>query len=56
VSSRAPRNDSAGEDWSGQHSEAALVAHVRDRVACYRSAPVNERIVDEFDALAARWR
>jgi hypothetical protein len=29
---------------------------VRDRVDCYLSAPVIERIVDEFDALTARWR
>jgi len=56
LSSRAARSDSAGEDWSGEHSEAALVAHVRDRVDCYLSAPVIERIVDEFDALTARWR
>lgn len=40
-----------GEDWSTQHSEAALVAHVRDRVDHYLSLPVVSRVRDEFTAL-----
>jgi hypothetical protein len=40
-----------GEDWSGEHSDAALVEHVRGRVACYLSAPVIDAVRAEFDAL-----
>lgn len=54
LSSHEAHNDSGGEDWSQRHSEAALVAHVRDRVNCYLSAPVIERIVEEFAALQPR--
>ncbi|HET7528600.1 MAG TPA: hypothetical protein VFK10_21855, partial [Burkholderiaceae bacterium] len=51
LSPRAASGDSAGEDWSSDHSAAALIAHVRERVDCYLSAPIIERIVDEFVAL-----
>jgi thiamine kinase-like enzyme len=43
--------DAGGEDWSASQSDAALVAHVRNRVDHYLSAGVVERIRDEFDAL-----
>ena len=56
LSGRAARADAHGEDWSQDLSDAALVAHVRDRVDCYLSAPVIERIVDEFAALQSRWQ
>jgi thiamine kinase-like enzyme len=56
LSRRAARSDASGEDWSQQLSDAALVAHVRDRVDCYLSAPVIARIVEEFAALESRWR
>jgi hypothetical protein len=51
LSPKAARADSGGEDWSSAHSEDRLVAHVRDRVDCYLSAPVIERIVEEFALL-----
>jgi hypothetical protein len=38
LSRRAPRLDADGEDWSAAHSDAALVAHVRERVLHYLSA------------------
>lgn len=41
----------AGEDWSTDLSEAALVAHVRGRVDHYLSAPTIERVLDEIDRL-----
>ena len=40
----------AGEDWSTDLSEPALIAHVRGRVEHYLSAPVVERVLDEIDA------
>lgn len=43
-----------GEDWSAQRSEAALVAHVRERVDHYLSPQGIERAMDEFAALRAR--
>lgn len=55
-SQRGARSDAHGEDWSQDLSDAALVAHVRNRVDCYLSAAVVERIVDEFAALQRRWR
>lgn len=39
-----------GEDWSAERSEAALVAHVRDRVDHYLSLAVVQRVVDGFDS------
>ena len=45
----------AGEDWSTEHSEAALAAHVRGRVDHYLSAPVLTRVQDELQALQAEF-
>ena len=55
LSPRAARDSSGGEDLSSAHSEDRLVAHVRERVDCYLSATVIERIVDEFAALERRF-
>ncbi len=44
-----------GEDWSGEHSDAALVAHVRERVDHYLSAAVVGRVIDEFAELEREW-
>ena len=44
-----------GEDWSGEHSEAALVAHVRGRVDHYLSPEAVNRVRDEFAVLALGW-
>lgn len=41
-----------GEDWSASRSDAALVAHVRNRVDHYLSADVVARMRAEFDALS----
>ncbi|MEM9782189.1 MAG: aminoglycoside phosphotransferase family protein [Pseudomonadota bacterium] len=43
----------AGEDWSAERSEDALVAHVRGRVDHYLDPETATRIATEFDALAA---
>lgn len=52
VTSGAPARGTAhGEDWSGEHSEAALVAHVRERVDHYLSLAVVSRVRDEFATL-----
>lgn len=51
VSGAAARAGTDGEDWSTEHSDAALVAHVRERVEHYLSLPVVARVLDEFDAL-----
>lgn len=54
VLSRATGGSSAdGEDWSAARSDEALVAHVRGRVDLYLSRAGVERVVDEFEALAA---
>ncbi len=42
----------AGEDWSADLSEPALIAHVRERVDHYLDAPTVERVLDEIAALA----
>lgn len=52
-SAQAARAGGDGEDWSAQHSDAALVAHVRSRVDEYLSAPGVKRVIDELAALAA---
>jgi hypothetical protein len=54
LSTQAPHEADGGEDWSCALSEAALVAHVRERVDHYLSAEVVARVCDEADALA-RW-
>ncbi|MBX3588917.1 MAG: hypothetical protein KF796_19980 [Ramlibacter sp.] len=51
LSPRAASAGTEGEDWSAERSDAALVAHVRNRVDHYLSAPVLARVLDEFDAL-----
>jgi thiamine kinase-like enzyme len=43
----------AGEDWSTEHSDAALAAHVRGRVDHYLSAAVVAHVQDELTALQA---
>lgn len=45
----------AGEDWSTEHSEAALAAHVRGRVDHYLSLPVIAHVQDELHALRAEF-
>ncbi len=40
-----------GEDWSQALTAQDLVAHVRERVDCYLSRPVVQRVVDELDVL-----
>lgn len=47
LSSRPASERAEGEDWSGDHSDAALVEHVRGRVACYLSPEIVERVVAE---------
>ena len=44
-----------GEDWAAEGSEAALIAHVRDRVNHYLSAGVINQVLEEFDALEKAW-
>lgn len=53
TSARAARRDAAGEDWSRQLHEDALVAHVRDRVDCYLALPAIEFVRAEFAELKA---
>jgi len=45
-----------GEDWSTERSEAALVAHVRDRVDHYLGKTVVQQMLDEFDVLERELR
>lgn len=53
VASRAARPANvAGEDWSTELSEPALVEHVRGRVDHCLSPPIVERVLDEIAALA----
>lgn len=51
LSDRAVDASARGEDWSVERSDSALVCHVRERVDHYLSAPVVERMLQEFDAL-----
>ncbi len=51
VSGATARATADGEDWSTAHSDAALVAHVRERVDHYLSPPVVAQVLEEFDAL-----
>jgi thiamine kinase-like enzyme len=47
-----PATQSAdGEDWAGERSDDALVAHVRDRVDHYLSPGIVGQVLEEFDAL-----
>lgn len=50
-SGNSVRRSGDGEDWSTQHSEDELVAHVRDRVNDYLSLQTIERMVAELQAL-----
>ena len=45
-----------GEDWAAEGSDAALIAHVRERVDHYLSAGVVGQVLEEFDALEKAWR
>ncbi|RYF38653.1 MAG: aminoglycoside phosphotransferase family protein, partial [Comamonadaceae bacterium] len=45
-----------GEDWSADHSDAALVAHVRERVAHYLDARTVAQVQAELAALEQAWR
>ncbi|WP_163558708.1 aminoglycoside phosphotransferase family protein [Halomonas sp. NO4] len=49
---RAQDTEAQGEDWSAELSDAALIAHVRDRVDHYLSLPAIKHVQREFDALA----
>ena len=51
VSGDAAHASADGEDWSTEHSDGALVAHVRGRVDHYLSAAVVAQVLGEFDAL-----
>jgi hypothetical protein len=51
LSQRSAHAGSDGEDWSAEHSSAALVAHVSERVDCYLGMQAIERVSDEIDAL-----
>ena len=51
VSGAAAHLSADGEDWSTEHSAAALVAHVRGRVDHYLSPAVVAQVLAEFDAL-----
>jgi hypothetical protein len=51
LSPRHAQASADGEDWSREHSSAALIAHVRDRVDCYLARPAIERVVAELDEL-----
>ena len=52
ASTAASAVTAAGEDWSTQLSEPALIAHVRGRVDHYLSTAVVERVLGEIDTLA----
>lgn len=54
LSGRSASASGDGEDWSGEHSEAMLVRHVRDRVDTYLSRPVVEQVRAELAELARR--
>jgi hypothetical protein len=58
VLSAAPRRagdtGAGGEDWSAEASDAALIAHVRERVDHYLSPQAVSRCLDEFAALQRR--
>lgn len=51
LSGRSASATGDGEDWSGEHSERALVQHVRGRVDDYLSATRVEQVRDELAAL-----
>ena len=51
LSPREAQPGADGEDWSHRHTDDALVRHVRERVDCYLSGAIIERVVDEFAML-----
>ncbi len=51
LSVESARFGADGEDWSSERSDAALVAHVRNRVDHYLSAEVVADVLDGFDLL-----
>ena len=51
LSGQAAHASADGEDWSAEHSDSALVTHVRERVDHYLSPDVVARVLAEFDAL-----
>ena len=51
LSGQAAQTSHDGEDWSAQHSAAALVAHVRDRVDHYLGSAVVGQVLAEFAQL-----
>ena len=53
LSNRPPQQAEAGEDWSAANSDAALVAHVRNRVDHYLSPPAMARVLQELRLLEA---
>lgn len=52
ASGRPAASDTAGEDWSAEHSSVALIAQVRDRVHHYLSPATVHQVIDGFDTLA----
>lgn len=50
-SERPAQAGSGGEDWSSELSDAALVAHVRDRVDHYLSAAIVQQVCAQADRL-----
>lgn len=51
LSDRPPAERADGEDWSGEHSDPALVEHVRGRVACYLAPETVDKVVAEMMTL-----
>jgi len=56
LSGQARAAGADGEDWSTERSEAALVAHVRDRVDHYLGKTVVQQMLDGFDVLERELR
>ncbi len=56
LSGRPATRGAEGEDWSSEHSDTALVRHVRARVECYLSAYVIAEVDAEFVALEREFR
>jgi hypothetical protein len=55
LSGAPARRGGGGEDWSAERSDAALVAHVRERVDHYLGAEAVARVQHELDALERAW-
>lgn len=53
LSARPADSGAAGEDWSGENSEADLIRHVRDRVDHYLDPAIARHVDAEFDTLDA---